>query len=278
MERNPCQNIPYLYEKLVIDKDTFFLHHGAMEPCLHVFLGVLWITTQRAGVSMSQNANESLIKTCIIVTDYTVFTNGKICLAGVNNAGKTFRILPYLTHDKYHRQDIFLASKLFILGKFMTPENPHIEDFYLVKLLKILETRDIPAFRKVLERTSVKDITVYFGDIGDDRSIPDAADAACSLVTVRVNPKDIEAVEDFRNHKIRLNFTLATGQSYEKVSLRQHNHLWGLTDTNVHERVALINTRIAQSETIYLRLGITRPASGMHWLQANGIYFFGESD
>ncbi len=223
---------------------------------------------------MFQVPEKKLVKTCITVTDYTQFVNEKICLAGVNNTGKTFRLLPYVTHDVYHQQGIFLASKLFILGKFMPCDNPHVEDFYLVKLLKVLEELDITAFRAALERTCAKDISLYFGDIGEDRSMPDAADAMCSLITVRVKPHDIEAVEHSHRNRLRLNFTLATGKTYKNVSLRQFNHISGLTDDNVRERLSLINTRIQRSETIYVRLGITRRTNGLHWLQANGIYFF----
>ena len=110
--------------------------------------------------------------------------------------------------------------------------------------------------------------------------IPPSHKVQRSIVTLKVEPQNIDIVEDsYKPGSIKLHFTDSSG--------RQHRFL-PITDLGFYDyaqrhressALAALNEQIAMQDEVFLRIGLTRVYKNPQgkegfWLQANGIYTF----
>lgn len=219
-----------------------------------------------------------------IVTDLTRFKDDdRVCTAVVDpETGECFRPLPYLKSEVCRRLDLQPGAKITgVLTRKRGNSRPHIEDASHQKL-KYLGPCTAEEFKQVMQMTLSEGVNVGFGYAfpPGTKVVPKETPADRSLVTVRVQPTNVDIVEDrYRAGKIRLNFTDATGQLYQYLSITdrgffdfamKHQH-----DSELHR----VTDFLKKQDEIYLRLGLGRcyqspNGPNGYWLQANGIYSF----
>ena len=225
------------------------------------------------------------MKQSIIITDLTRFGEGKpiVCTAGIDaQTGECIRPLPYLPFSEFTRLGIFPGG---ILSGDFTPEPsrkaPHTEDARH-KELQFLGPCSAEDFKSVL-----KDSVSPSVEAGFEVSLPDGAKLIPlapppprSIITLKVNPRSVEIVEDgYKPGKIRMHFTDGSGKRYRFFSIadlgfhdyaQRHRESSALND---------LNSAIAEQEAVFLRIGLGRAFKNPEgkegfWMQANGIYTF----
>lgn len=221
----------------------------------------------------------------IIITDLTRFKNaGLVCTAGINlQTGQCIRPMPYI--DDATRARLNLQPGSILRGTFTRAPSidaPHIED-HNYKDTNYIGQCSEQDFKKALELSQKQCISSGFnfdlsaGDkvlpIEHRNSIPQ------SIITIRIEPRDFEIVEDQYNPgKIKAHFRDSRGARFRFISItdlgfydyaREHHDagdLWSL------------NHFIRRQTDLFLRVGLSRAyQSGNrngYWLQINGIYTF----
>ncbi|MYG28500.1 MAG: hypothetical protein F4213_21205 [Boseongicola sp. SB0677_bin_26] len=221
-----------------------------------------------------------------IVTDLTRFQDPQIvCTAVIDlDTGKCLRPMPYLTSKTVEELNVLPGA--ILEGQMSLKdcvENPHVEDVHCSGL-KYVRAASSDEFKAILERTSSASIADGFGirfAVGQ-KHIPAGQTAACSIVTIRVEPDSIGICEDqFTPGKARAQIVDQSGQSFNFLSITDlgffdyaRNHIG---DGQIEKAQEFIS---AQRE-VHMRVGVGRRYQfgnrDGYWLQVNGIYTFPDS-
>jgi hypothetical protein len=223
------------------------------------------------------------MKRSIIVTDLTRFNNPDIvCTAGVDPAnGECLRPMPYFKMASCRNLKILPGS--ILSGDFRPSpdrEGPHRED-YRYKNLIVEGPCSSFEFKQSLEHGRFQSVEEGFAIKMADgqKHIPFGHNVGRSIVTIAVDPRNIEIFEDsFKPGKIKLNFIDQSDREYRYVAITD----LGFHDYAIqhHARNDLINLNkwIRVQREVFVRLGLSRryQSDGRdgYWLQANGIYTF----
>lgn len=221
----------------------------------------------------------------IIVTDLTRFNNrGILCTAGIDTeTGECVRPMPYLHADKCKELNILPGA--ILTGELTMPQGisaPHIESVNYQRL-NFSGHCSIEEFYEVLSNSEVEGVQNGFEvelDQGE-KCIPDAAHPARSLITIRVEPKEVQLVEDeYKANKMRIHFTDSKGRRFNYISITDlgfstYAEHYSQNDCNYDA----VNGLIHDQEEIFLRVGLSqffKAPDGRegYWLQINGIYSF----
>jgi hypothetical protein len=225
------------------------------------------------------------VKRSIIITDLTRFKpgNADVCTAGIDRAtGECIRPMPYLKFTKCMELGILPGG--ILTGEFSSAPNrivPHTEDCNYQKLIF-----DGPCsgeeFRKVLVRSCFASVEAGFEVSlpAGEKVIPNGHQVQRSIITLQVNPHDVEIVEDnYKSGSIKLHF---------KDSADHRHRFLPITDLGFYdyaqrhrdsESLAGLNIEIARQKEVFLRIGLSRKYKSPqgkegYWMQANGIYTF----
>ncbi len=225
------------------------------------------------------------MKRSIIITDLTRFSAGKptVCIAGIDpKTGECIRPMPYLPFIECERLKMLPGG--ILVGDFTpTPDRtaPHLEDSRH-KDLKFGGACSSAEFRQVLDGSCFASLEEGFecGFESGERLLPPDQKVQRSIITLQVQPTDIEIVENtYKPGGIQLNFTDGSGR---------RRRFFPITDLGFYDyaqrhresgALDALNEQIAKQETVYLRIGLTRlwrNPNGKEgfWMQANGIYTF----
>lgn len=221
----------------------------------------------------------------VIITDLTRFSkNEKVCTAAIDvDTGECFRPMPYLKSKRCAELNIQPGAILMgDLALRADASNPHIEDATYSKL-EFHGASTAEEFKLVLEKSLSHSVSSGFGinfDVGQ-KHIPIEETANCSIVTIKVQPHQIQVHEDqYKAGKVKLSFTDNSGDQFRYLSITD----LGFYDYAQHHQndgslMELQRFLTSQSE-IYLRVGLGRAwevgERNGYWLQANGIYTFPE--
>ena len=155
-----------------------------------------------------------------IITDLTRFGpgNDEVCIAGIDLAtkNKCIRPWPYIKKSVITKFNIKPGD--IIQGDLtkISVSPPHVEDVSLENL-KWVESASSKKFEEVLEETSFPSLSEGFEDtipLGGKIISPDNIPSR-SIVTISVNPKQVEIVLDmYKPKSIRLNLIDKKGISY----------------------------------------------------------------
>jgi len=225
------------------------------------------------------------MKRKIIITDLTRFNKaGEVCTAGYDMTKRELiRPWPYIKTSDCERLKILPGA--IIEGEF-TPksdrEDPHVEDHNREKM-----TYNGPCssaeFKNALEIGLFESIDAGFEtpQKKHPRCVPKGHPLKRSIITIRVNPADIEVAQShFDAKSIRVNFTDENGDRYDDFPLTDlgfHRYVQGEL---AKKRLGEVNKIIQAQDEVFLRVGLTRnwpnPKSGVegYWMQINGIYTF----
>lgn len=225
------------------------------------------------------------MKRSIIITDLTRFKSGNphLCTAGIDRVtGECIRPMPYLEFTKC--KDLKILPGGILSGEFTPAPNrtaPHFEDFHFSKL-----TFDGPCsgreFRSVLLGSCFLSVEAGFEvSLPDwEKVIPADHKVQRSIITLQVNPRDVEIVEDsYKSGSIKLHFTDSSGRRHRFFPITD----LGFYDYAQRHRdsgsLAALNNEIGKQEEVFLRIGLSRRFKNQQgkdgfWMQANGIYTF----
>ena len=221
----------------------------------------------------------------IIVTDLTRFNKPEIvCIAGIDeDSGECIRPIPYLELSECQRLNILPGARL--IGDF-TPftdrVGPHQED-YRHKKLKFLGPGSSIEFKNALRQGLYESVEEGFEVTLNDnqKHIPIECSVPRSIITISVNPSEIEIVENpYKPEKIKINFRDLSGRKFRYITITDlgfHKHALRHHSNKELEKV---NSMIKAQEEVYLRIGLSREFQppnddrNGYWLQANGIYTF----
>lgn len=221
----------------------------------------------------------------IIVTDLTRFRNDtEVCCAGIDTTTfECIRPLPYLGSKRC--QELNLQPGAILTGKFAPTHGasaPHVEDMDYQDL-DFNGPCESSEFRAVLVGTCASGVLDGFGVVLPDgeRCIPREQTPSHSIITLRLEPENVEIVPDgFNQEKIKLHFTDMMGTSYRYMPI---------TDLGFYNYAAAVRARsgdlndvnefIASQDELFLRVGLSRYYDASNgragfWMQANGIYTF----
>lgn len=225
------------------------------------------------------------MKRQIIITDLTRFKPGNpdVCTAGIDReSGECIRPMPYLKFTRCMELGILPGG---ILTGELTPASnrtaPHTEDCNHQHL-----TFDGPCsgeeFRTVLERSCFASVDEGFeiSLAAGEKVIPPDHAVQRSIITLQVQSHTIEIVEDsYKPGSIKLHFTDSAGRRHRFFPITD----LGFYDYAQRHRdsgsLAALNSEIAEQETVFLRIGLSRryrspQGKDGFWMQANGIYTF----
>jgi len=221
----------------------------------------------------------------IIVTDLTRFSNEDIvCIAGIDiESGECIRPLPYLNISDCKRLNILPGA---ILSGIFKPipniELPHTEDMKHEDL-KFHGPCSDSDFRKVLSDSCSRNIEQGFNVSLEDfqKYIPRELKPAKSIITISVNPRQIEIVQDgYDKSKIKIHFSDSNSKSYRYLAITDYGfYFYAKNHYQTSCSYDEINSVIQSQEEVFLRIGLGRlyrnPAGKEgFWIQVNGIYSF----
>lgn len=221
----------------------------------------------------------------IIITDLTRFSTGnpRVCIAGIDPSnGECIRPMPYLPFSECERLHMLPGG---ILNGNFTPfaerTIPHMEDCHHSEL-QYGGASTTAQFRQVLE-------SAHFSTPGDgfdydfpagDRLLPSTHQIARSIITLQVNPADVEVVENIHAPgSIRLHFTDGSGRRWRYFPITDLGFFDYAQRHRASGALASLNANIQAQEAVLLRIGLTRAWKNPqgrqgYWMQANGIYTF----
>lgn len=224
-----------------------------------------------------------------IVTDLTRFKKGNpnACLAGIDPKTKQcVRPYPYRTMAEYQRLNIVPGVILsWELKNLATVRKPHVEDMDYGKLPTVKGPCSARAFEDVLSESLSPSIKKGFdGKVPENsKVIPTADPPSRSIITLRVNPKQIKIVRDkYNKEKIKFHFDDADGTHYSFLPITDLGFFNVAIARQAEPKYTdLFNEFIWGQKQVFLRIGLSRKfdhedgRSG-YWIQVNGIYTFPE--
>jgi len=221
----------------------------------------------------------------IIVTDLTRFSNVDIvCIAGIDIVnGDCIRPMPYLKASLC--KELNLLPGAILAGNFsksLKIEFPHTEDMNYQNLRLLRHCSDAE-FKEILSNSSCQSIECGFNVYLDNRQkhIPPDLTPLKSLITVSVNPNNINIVQDqYDSKKMKIHFTDNDNKVYSFLPITDLG-FYGYaeehysTANNYNE----INSVIRSQKEVFLRIGLSRFHKSPQnkegfWIQVNGIYSF----
>lgn len=222
----------------------------------------------------------------IIVTDYTRFSeqSNDRCVAGIDVVdGSCVRPMGYLSISQC--DNLGVRPGAILEGNFQPlrgASNPHSEDCgYTLQKLRVVGMASSEAFRDVLNSSLSKSVCDGFESkvSAGEKVIPLGRESSRSIITVRVNPKDIVVVENqYEPKKIRVNFTDSSGVAYRYISITDNGFYSHAIQHHENEDLAKINSFMRMQDEVFIRVGLSRAYAvgdrNGYWLQANGIYMF----
>jgi len=217
----------------------------------------------------------------IIITDLTRFKNNlDVCIAGSDiRTGECIRPWPYLTAARCQQLNILPGA--ILTGEFNRINGvigPHQEDHSYTDL-NFHGASTSRQFRTALEANIFDSVSSGFQvnlDPGQ-KSIPLGHTLGRSIITLKLEPDDIELVEDEYNlGRIKVHFTDGAGHSFRYIPITDlgfYRHAMAHHSAN---DLDTLNTFIHNQDELYIRLGlgrnwVERPG---YWMQVNGIYTF----
>jgi hypothetical protein len=224
-------------------------------------------------------------KRALIITDLTRFKPGKpdICMAGIDReTGECIRPMPHLPFMECTRLGILPGG--ILVGEFAFVTNrtaPHTEDCNYSNL-KFAGPCSGEEFRMVLEKNCFSSLEDGFQISlpAGEKVIPPDHEVQHSIITLQVEPDEIEVVEDqYQLGKIKLHFTDASGREYRYLPITD----LGFYDYAQRHRESSaldgLNQQISTQQAIFLRIGLSRKYRSPQgkegfWVQVNGIYTF----
>ncbi|MCC5804913.1 MAG: hypothetical protein JJU00_01175 [Opitutales bacterium] len=225
------------------------------------------------------------MKRSIIITDLTRFKPGNpdLCTAGIDReTGECIRPMPYLKFAKCMELGILPGG---ILSGEFTPLGsrtaPHTEDCQYEKL-SFHGPCCGEEFRSVLAESCFPSVETGFEvslAIGE-KVIPPDHKVQRSIITLQVDPRDIEIVENsYKPGSIRLHFIDSVGRRHRYFPITDLGFFDYAQRHRDSSALTALNIEIAKQKEIFLRIGLSRryrspQGKDGFWMQANGIYTF----
>ncbi len=224
-----------------------------------------------------------------IVTDLTRFKKGNpnACLAGIEpKTNQCVRPYPYLSMAEYQKLDV--VPGVILRWDLKSPaviKKPHVEDMGYEKKPTPKGPCSAKAFEGVLTATLQRSIKKGFDDKVpiNSKVIPADDPPGRSIITLKVNPKQIKIVRDkFDKEKIKFHFDDADGTHYPFLPITDLGfYNLAIARQSEPNYTDQINEFIWGQKQVFLRIGLSRSyahedgRSG-YWIQVNGIYTFPE--
>jgi hypothetical protein len=217
----------------------------------------------------------------IIVTDLTRFNNDQIvCIAGTDiESGLCVRPMPYLEKTECESLQILPGA---ILTGVLTPVpnlvGPHQEDA-AYESLQFEGPCTSDQFKDALQAGLFNSISEGFEiDLtADQKHVPLGHEVERSIITIQVDPANIDLVEDAYNPgRIKLHLVDGSGRSFRYLPITDlgfYQHAMAHQEAGDLES---LNTFLHEQEEVYVRIGLSRNWEKRpgYWMQVNGIYTF----
>lgn len=219
----------------------------------------------------------------IIITDLTRFQNDAIlCTAGIDvTSGECIRPMPYLNTVDVRRLEILPGS--ILTGDFTVPSgliSPHFED-RPYKTLKLIGSSSSEEFRTVLRRGIQATAQVGFNVKLADRQkfVPVGNATARSIITLSVDPRAIEIVEDvYKPGKVKMHFVDGDGFRFRFMPITDLGFHQYAQSHRASRDLQQLNDFIRRQSEVLLRVGLARRwnngTQDGYWMQVNGVYTF----
>jgi len=229
------------------------------------------------------NSMNSIGMQKIIITDFTRFSNPEIvCTAGIDlTTGQCIRPMPYF--NAAFCKSLNIAPGAIISGEFTPVENlggPHQEDMYY-KNLSCLGPCTSSEFKLALNAGLFDTVENGFQiELADNQKhIPINHIIEKSIITIKIQPDNIDIFCGYNQTKIKLNFVDNSGRTYKYLPITDLG-FYGFAESihMSHDGLKTLKAFICSQSEIYLRLGLSKPwdngkANG-YWIQVNGLYTF----
>jgi len=219
----------------------------------------------------------------IIVTDLTRF--GKpidVCIAGTDVVSrKCIRPLPYLKMAACVQLGILPGA---ILSADFKPKTgvvgPHQEDAEYSNL-QFVGPCSSDEFKDALAAGLFNSVEAGF-DIklaNAQKHVPIGHPLDRSIITLAVNPKSIQIVEDgFNPGKIKIHITDGSGRQFKYLPITDLGFHRFADKHRADEDLMGLNDFIRNQRETYLRIGLSRAfeirGTTGYWMQVNGVYTF----
>jgi hypothetical protein len=231
------------------------------------------------------------MKARLIITDVTRMSGQRVCVAGIDREGKSYR--PILDDGDGHISEEWLYDDSgpvifpfscveFDLLKHI-PDAPHTEDWIVDSEFKRLNSTCTER-RELLEKIADESVTdIFDAEIQHNPgSYIREGDGDRSLGTVEAQVIDCFYGISFDNWDYRITFTDCVNQRYSlkvtDLSFRYYcDHLRDEEKLQPDKISAKLNKHLSSNAT-YLRIGLARPTWQKHphccFLQITGVYTF----
>jgi len=218
-----------------------------------------------------------------IITDLTRFaTKEDVCTAVIDiETGECLRPIPYLKSARC--AELNLQPGAVLEGEInlrADAVNPHIEDADHSNLV-FIGPSSAQEFKNILDRTLSTSVSNGFGIefLVDQKHIPIGVRANCSIITIKVQPSQIQIREDgFKAGKIRVSFLDESGHQFRFLSITDRGFYDYAEKHQADGSLPDLEEFVKSQNEIYLRVGVSRAfaISGRngYWLQVNGVYTF----
>lgn len=215
----------------------------------------------------------------IIVTDLTRFTNeSSVCVAGIDVAsGQCIRPMPYLATSICQKLKILPGA--ILTGTFTPIPNltgPHQEDTNH-KDLRFNGPCTSDQFKNALAVGLFNSIGEGFEiDLAvDQKYVPIDHNLGRSIITIRVEPTDIDLIEDIYNPgRIKMHLADGSGRSFRYLPITDLGFYRHAMAHHKTDDLESLNSFIHEQEEIYIRIGLGRSWNNVYWMQVNGVYTF----
>ncbi len=229
------------------------------------------------------------VQTQIVVTDVSRMGGERICLAGVDADGRTWRPEPE-NRLGLQRTDLKTASDELIrtgsvvefFGRPKDPiEPPHVEDVVYLGKLKFIRHANESMWIDAMQATRFPSVDAVFNHFMRGRRYVPPLSKTRSLGTVIPVASTVECtVTDASKPTIRMRFKDSTGTDYagwavNDLALVEYVSgcdFEGMIDREIGSRVT---RSLRRAEQLFLRVGLTRPFPAENpqcWAQVTGIH------
>ncbi|MCY4525057.1 MAG: hypothetical protein OXB89_00475 [Anaerolineaceae bacterium] len=227
----------------------------------------------------------------ILITDLTTMGEDRVCVAGIDREGSTFRpILP----NGVRRLHLFRDGQVIVRPRALLGMRlhairsaaPHIEDFnwHWPEWTRCVEMVDEDCWQQRLRELAEEHAASYFGGNlqahrGARRRKLRQNNASCSLATLVDVRICHVAFDPERNSPVRLYFCDANEEFYDDIPVTDLGlHDWSLLCIRQGQGPEAISECLkkafTESQEVVLRVGLGRNRYGWCWFQVNGIYTF----